>query len=1247
VHRTTKNIIYFIIGVILSLVLGVGIVAGQSVFRSYQVGSSPASGYVLQSDGTSSSWVATSTLGITAGSSGITSLNGLSTSTQTFATTTASGVFTINSSGSVHTFTIPSNLGFFTNDSGYLTTVDISDDTNLSGDTEIVLTGDALSIASTIARDTELHNAVTLAGEDYLSLATQQITANAIDPDNLSASDFGSFTCNGTTCSLDSGSVDISTHTNLAVNSPITLTGDTLGFDFSTNNTWTGTNTFSATTTLATTTINGTLNTHTIPGGTGTLALTSQLHDAVTLAGSLDYLTLSGQQITRNAIDLTSDITGNLPVTNLNSGTSASDSTFWRGDGTWATPAGSGDVSKVGTPLNNQLAVWTGDGTIEGVSALTFDGSIFSVSATSSLATTTIASLDVTSSFTADLATALAANGANCSSGLAPLGVDASGAVEGCFDVWTEAENTAAGYISGNETITLSGDVSGSGETAITTTIGADKILESMLKSVNAAVDEDILTFESTTGDFEWHTPAELNLQPLDDVLTDLSALSVVGDNEFIVGTGAGAYAHESGATARASLGVTIGTHVQAWDTDLDTWATVTPSANGQSLVSAANYAAMRTLLDLEAGTDFYSIAATDSAIDTDIATHAALTATHGVSGAIVGTSDTQTLTNKTLDLTDNTLTGTLAEFNTALSDDNFAGIGQVNAFTAGQTITIPDTANEVGLTINQNDVTNVPASLVVNSAGSGNYQISVKNTHSGSEGSLVEYFHDSTSPGINDTIFEADIYGRDSGANKELYAYHYVLLTDPTSTSEDAHHVFGSRVAGFSADRLKIGNQLNGIHVGNTSTAGIVSSNGNQDLILQTGNATTGTITITDGANGAINLAPNGTGRVQANGVTIPTISSSDTITGKVLNINSGSSAAPSFSFSAETNSGMYRDSFAGGLRFSVLGTNSLSLFTTLVRAEVDVGLDGNILYGNSTSGGDLTLQSTSNATKGKILFGSTSAYDEVNNRLGIGTASPEFPLEGVSDGVSSQFANTVYGAPGPVANFIGRSAGGTLASPTATQAGHVLISFGGRGFQTDGNFASLNSAYIRFIGAEEHTTTAHGGYITFATVPLGSTAQTERVRITETGNIKIAGTATRATTEGTNHLDIFNGTAPVGTLANGISLYSTSGELRVMDAAGNPTLLSPHDKDNNWIFDSYVGIGKDRKRIVVDMQKLVYDLNDGFGLDYIHEYDIETGEELERERGESEIEELRKENEALEARLERLESLIGNQCI
>lgn len=44
-------------------------------------------------------------------------------------------------------------------------------------------------------------------------------------------------------------------------------------------------------------------------------------HDAVTLAGTPDYITLSGQEITRNQIDLTADVTGVLPSANLDADT--------------------------------------------------------------------------------------------------------------------------------------------------------------------------------------------------------------------------------------------------------------------------------------------------------------------------------------------------------------------------------------------------------------------------------------------------------------------------------------------------------------------------------------------------------------------------------------------------------------------------------------------------------------------------------------------------------------------------------------------------------------------------------------------------------------------------------------------------------------------------------------------------------------------------------------------------------------
>ena len=59
-------------------------------------------------------------------------------------------------------------------------------------------------------------------------------------------------------------------------------------------------------------------------------------------------------------VRLANDVTGNLPVTNLNSGTGANSASYWRGDGVWAPPAGGGDVVGPAGAVDNDIALFSG-----------------------------------------------------------------------------------------------------------------------------------------------------------------------------------------------------------------------------------------------------------------------------------------------------------------------------------------------------------------------------------------------------------------------------------------------------------------------------------------------------------------------------------------------------------------------------------------------------------------------------------------------------------------------------------------------------------------------------------------------------------------------------------------------------------------------------------------------------------------------------------------------------------------------
>lgn len=117
------------------------------------------------------------------------------------------------------------------------------------------------------------------------------------------------------------------------------------------------------------------------------------------------------------------------------------------------------------------------------------------------------------------------------------------------------------------------------------------------------------------------------------------------------------------------------------------------------------------------------------------------------------------------------------------------------------------------------------------------------------------------------------------------------------------------------------------------------------------------------------------------------------------------GSATSPTYGFLSDLTTGAYLFS-ASVYSITVQGTDRILVGNAAVSISLNTGITGALtvstsvmtpfIFGASTSGANFNIRSTSNATKGKVTFGlaATTAFDEVNNRFGIGTASPTSTL-------------------------------------------------------------------------------------------------------------------------------------------------------------------------------------------------------------------------------------------------------------
>jgi len=327
----------------------------------------------------------------------------------------------------------------------------------------------------------------------------------------------------------------------------------------------------------------------------------------------------------------------------------------------------------------------------------------------------------------------------------------------------------------------------------------------------------------------------------------------------------------------------------------------------------------------------------------------------------------------------------------------------------------------------------------------------------------------------------------------------------------------------------------INGIVKGGTgSAAGVFTSNGDYDVTLQTGNSTTGTITITDGSNGNIAITPNGSGEVD--------ISKVDIDAGAIDGTAIGAASATTGAFTTITASTSLDVTGSAGIILendetitnATNGTVLITAPTTAVSADLTLVDDKSVILGTNSDIKITYDEATNDALE--IAANVEGTGLELVLKADQGDDAGDEWSVNVADGGVMTFGNDIASA-GTYVTHLTVTPHATIASSSVAIAGDATV----------GDDLTITGNDITFGNGETISNSSDG------TVAITATTTTISGDLTVTGNDITFGNG-ESVSNATDGTVLINGIVKGGT-GSAAGVFSSNGDYNVILQTGNST--------------------------------------------------------------------------------------------